>query len=248
MEDNKRINIFVPEDTKKSEILIREVGSANELPVKEPIRLEVAGVIGAPVEFLRHRYAVTGQIDREHSHVIVDRDHNTITLITNEDDERRRQKITGKIALSKQYEEFGINTGKSWNPNDLGQFFKMNRIYFPDREKNMQLVTLLKSFEADIQTKVERERKENGSFKDNYAGVVTANIPPCFDLAIPIYKGSAPEIVEVEFYATVNGRDVFLSLYSPGAVAAVEDVRNNLIDDQIKIIREEFPELPVIEI
>lgn len=248
MESDKKINVFIPEGTHKAEVLIREVGSANELPVKEPVRLEVSGVIGAPVEFLRHRYLIPDQIDREHSHVIIDRDHNTITLITNEHDERRRQKITGKIALSKQYEEFGINTGKAWNPNDLGQFFKMNRVYFPDREANMQLVTLLKSFEADIQTRVERERKENGSFKDNYAGVVTANIPPSFDLVIPIYKGSAPETVEVEFYATVNGRDILLSLYSPGAVAAVEDVRNNLIDDQIRIIRDEFPELPVIEI
>lgn len=248
MEDNKKINIFVPEDAKKAEIIIREVDGVNELPVKEPVKLEVSGVIGAPVEFLRHRYAFPDQIDRDHSHVIVDRDHNMITLITNENDARRCQKIVGRIALSKQYEEFGINTGKTWNPNDLGQFFKMNRVYFPDREANMQLVTLLKSFEADIQTRVERERKENGSFKDNYAGVVTANIPPSFDLVIPIYKGSTPETVEVEFYATVNGRDILLSLYSPGAVAAVEDVRNNLIDDQINVIRDEFPELPIIEI
>ena len=80
------------------------------------------------------------------------------------------------------------------------------------------------------------------------SGVVTANIPPSFDLVIPIYKGSTPETVEVEFYATVNGRDILLSLYSPGAVAAVEDVRNNLIDDQINVIRDEFPELPIIEI
>ena len=81
----------------------------------------------------------------------------------------------------------------------------------------MKLVTELKNFEATVNSKVEKQKSEKGDFKDNYSGVVMSNLPEAFTLQIPIFKGMPAETIEVEFYASVNGRDVTLQLVSPGA-------------------------------
>lgn len=53
--------------------------------------------------------------------------------------------------------------------------------------------------------------------------------------------------IEVEFYASVNGRDVTLQLVSPGACQLLEDLRDRIIDEQVTRIRELAPEMAIIE-
>lgn len=246
---NEKIQINLAPGQDKAEVILREVDHANELPVKEPNRIEVLGTIGTIVEFLSKRWnASDNQINKERTHVIVDRDNLMMKLVINEDDAYKSGEVTAKIQLSRQYKDFGINTEKTWEPNELGQFFKMNRSCFLDKSENMDLVSKLKSFVADVNTKIEREQKENGSFKDNYSGVVNANIPGSFKLNIPVFKGCQSEILEVEFYAYVSGRDITLALCSPDANQVVEDVRDNIMDDQIAKIREIAPEIPILEV
>lgn len=67
-----------------------------------------------------------------------------------------------------------------------------------------------------------QERQQNGSFKDNYGVVVQSNLPEAFTVRLPIFKGTAPEDLEVELYASVDGRD-------------------KVIDDQVAAIRHIFP-------
>lgn len=55
------------------------------------------------------------------------------------------------------------------------------------------------------------------------------------------------ETIEVEFYASVNGRDVTLQLVSPGACQLLEDLRDRIIDEQVTRIRELAPEMAIIE-
>lgn len=201
----------------------------------------------APVEFLELRRYDSEQINPLRCHVLVDREQVSITLITNEDDEYRRGRIVGKLTTHPKFSEFGINAGKGWEPNELGQFFKMNRAFFPDKTANMKLVTELKNFEATVNSKVEKQKSEKGDFKDNYSGVVMSNLPEAFTLQIPIFKGMPAETIEVEFYASVNGRDVTLQLVSPGACQLLEDLRDRIIDVQVARIRELSPEIAIIE-
>ena len=155
--------------------------------------------------------------------------------------------MEGRLSYHPKFVEFGINSGKGWEPNKLGEFFKMNRAFFPDREKNMQLVSLLKGFEAKIESSIERERRENGSVKDNYSKVVQSNLPDVFTVRLPIFKGTPAENLEVELYASVDGRDVTLSLVSPGACQLLEDMRDKVIDEQVAAIRELCPGIVIIE-
>lgn len=169
-------------------------------------------------------------------------------MIINEADEYKRGEIVGKLGYNPKFVEFGINGGKVWTPTELGMFIKMNRAFFADRAENMKLVSCLMNFTADVNNKIDRAVKENGSRTDNFAQVVNSNLPESFTIQMPIFKGMQPETIEVETFAQVNGREVAFVLLSPGAQATLEDLRDKVIDEQLKQIREIAPEIAIIEV
>lgn len=245
--ENEKLQINMAPGADKAEIIIREVSEVNELPVKPPVKINIKGVISAPAEFLCKRRTELLQVDQMRCHVLIDREAMTITLITDEHAEYTRGVVVGQLIEHPKFTEFRINSESRWEPNTLGQFIKMNRAYFTDKAENMKLVTELKSFVGKVNSTIENEKKENGSFKDNYSGVVTSNLPGAFKLNIPLFRGGEPEEIEVEFYANVNGRDFTLQLYSPGAAEAMEKIRDEAIDEQIQQIRTFAPGIVIIE-
>lgn len=245
MEEDKKIVLNLPEGV--TELTMREDAAMRLLDPKPPVKIDLAGVIDAPVEFLSKRVSEADQINPKRCHVLVDREKVSITLITAENDEYETGMVTGRLSQHPKFAEFGINAGKGWEPTELGQFFKMNRSFFPDKTANMKLVTELKNFEANVATKIERQKSEKGDFKDNYSGVVMSNLPEAFTVQLPIFKGMPAETIEVEFYASVNGREVTLQLISPGACQLLEDLRDRVIDEQIEQIRGLSPEIAIIE-
>lgn len=245
--ENKKVVVNLPEGTTQAEVILREGAAVKVLDPKAPVKINLSGVIGAPVEFLEKRLSELEQINPKRCHVLVDRQKVSITLVTSENDDYNTGKVVGTLQTHPKFIEFGINTGKNWEPNNLGQFFKMNRAFFPDKAENMKLVSELKNFEATVNSKVEKQKSEKGDFKDNYSGVVMSNLPEAFTLQLPIFKGMPAESIEVEFYASVNGRDVALQLVSPGACQLLEDLRDKVIGDEVEKIRELSPEIAIIE-
>lgn len=244
---NEKLQInFVP-GMAKAELVLREGVAPKELDPKAPIKTKLNGVIGAVVEYLQKRID-TGQFAQKDCHILVNRDKVEITLITNESDEYRRGEIIGKLAYNPKFIEFGINANKVWTPTELGLFIKMNRAFFADRSENMRLVSCLMNFTADVNNKIERAVKENGNRTDNFAQVVNSNLPESFTIQMPIFKGMQSEIIEVETFAQVDGREVSFILLSPGAQATLEDLRDKVIDEQLEQIREIAPEIAIIEI
>lgn len=104
-----------------NEVVIREGKAPAQLEPKAPIRIDLAGTIGAPVAFLTKRI---GDVDQHKCHVIVNREKVSITLVINEDDEYNHGTVVGKLSFHPKFEEFGINTGKAWIPEELGMFFQ----------------------------------------------------------------------------------------------------------------------------
>jgi len=244
--ENEGIKI-VTGDKEKVEVILRKVDKVNELPVKPPIKVDIVGTLGAPYEFLSKRIDQPDQINQKKCFVLVDRKGMDITLITNEDNEYWMGRVIGKLKVHPKIIDFGINTEKEWEPNELGQFFKMNRAYFTDKTKNMELVTILKNFQAKIESKIEKQKADDGKFADSFSGVVSSNLPDGFKVNLPIFKGSKPEEFEVEFYSKVNGRTIFLQLVSPGAQEVMDNVKDNAIDVEIAKIRELAPDIAIIE-
>ena len=244
---NEKLQINFAPGMAKAELVLREGVAPKQLDPKAPVKTLLNGVIGAVVEYLTKRIN-TGQFAQKDCHILVNRENIDITLIINEADEYKRGEIVGKLGYNPKFVEFGINGGKVWTPTELGMFIKMNRAFFADRAENMKLVSCLMNFTADVNNKIDRAVKENGNRTDNFAQVVNSNLPESFTIQMPIFKGMQPETIEVETFAQVNGREVAFVLLSPGAQAMLEDLRDKVIDEQLKQIREIAPEIAIIEV
>lgn len=245
--DAEKINFNLAPGMERAEIIVREGDAPRLLEPKAPIKTDITGTIGTVVEYLRKRVD-TGQFEQCDCHILVNREKVKITLVINESDDYRYGTIAGKLAYNPKFLEFGINADKAWAPADLGLFFKMNRAFFTDRQANMELVTTLMNFTATINNKIERSVAENGSRTDNFVQVVNSNLPESFNLYMPIFKGMPSEIIQVETFAKVNGREVSFVLLSPGAQNTLEELRDKVIDSELEQIREIAPDIAIIEI
>lgn len=245
---NEKMQVNLAPGMEKAEIIVREVKEVNELPVKAPIPLSINSTIGGVAEFLRKRIeAPDGQINIQRSHILVDRENIKITLVLNEDDYYKTGKIVSTLEYHPKFEEFGINSGFQWTPSELGMFFKMNRSFFINLNENQTLVNELMNFTATVNNSIQRSAKENGDKTDNFTQVVNSNLPSKFNLRMPIFKGLPAETIEVETFAKISGHEVSFVLLSPGANSTLETLRDNAIDEQLKVIREICPVLPIIE-
>ena len=170
----------------------------------------------------------------------------TLKLVTNETDSRNKATVRGELKYYPKFLEFGINTSKTWEPVQLSKFFKMNRAFFKDAQYNMELVTVLKNLKPALTQKWKLPTRQR-SRTDNYSQVVNSNLPASFNLIVPIFKGRPAEEIEVEIIADVDGRNIRLSLCSPGAEVIVEEERNKAIDEQLLLIRKLAPDIAIIE-
>lgn len=245
MSENK-LNVVVPKDYSGApiEIILREGKAAEQLPNREPINVEINGTIDTPLRWLEKKVEL---IDQKKAYISVSRDDMSIALVDKENDYYSNN-IAGGLEASKEMKAFGINADKRWEPIKLSQFFKMHRAFFKDKTENMTLVSTLKNFKAKVNQDIERSKEENGSKTDNYSQVVDSNLPKSFKLFIPLFKGFAPEEIEVEIYADVDGRDVSLSLVSAGANETMEEYKNRVIDEQLDQIRAIAPNIAIIEV
>lgn len=245
--ENEKLQFNFAPGTEKAEVIIREVDKVNELPIKAPVKIDITGTIGAPLEFLKRRKDQEDQINQKRCHILVDREEISIKLVYNENDEYNTGSITGVLQAHPKFIEFGINTGKVWTPAELGVFFKMNRSFFATREENMKLVSELMNFTATVNNSIQRIVKESGDRTDNFEQVVNSNLPKSFTLIVPIFKGNKAETIEVETFAKINGREVAFTLLSPAAQATQEDIRDKVVDEQLNAIRELCPDIAIIE-
>lgn len=245
MSENK-INLVVPKDYNGTpiEVVLREGKASVALDPKEPERVVINGTIDAPFKWLEKRVEL---INQKSTHIIVNRDKMYMSLTIDETNYYQTV-IEGVLQASKEMQEFGINSEKRWEPAKLSQFFKMHRAFFNYKSDNMVLVSTLKNFKAKVNQDIERSKEENGSRTDNYSQVVESNLPSSFKLKIPLFKGFSCEEIEVEIYADVDGREVFLSLVSAGANEAIEEYKNKVINEQIEAIKSIAPDIVIIEI
>lgn len=209
-----------------------------------PLKINIEGTIYAPLNFLDKRVK---DIDQHKAHIIVNRDKLQILLVIAESDAYNNGKVLGKLQLSEIFVKLGINSNKGWNPEQLGQFLKLNRSFFVSKDENMKVVAALKSFDAKVNQTVQRETKENGNRALSFRQAVDSNIPEKFKLNLPIFSGGKKHEIEVETYASVDGTDVTIHLQSAGANEVVEETKDNVIADTIEKIRTAAPEIVIIE-
>lgn len=244
MNENKQIVINAEAGTK--EVIIREGAAPKLLDPKAPLPCKIEGLAGSVAEYLKKRIN-TGQFEQKNCTILVDRENVRITLFFNERDEYNQGKVVSQISLHPDFESLRINSSHAWSPIELAMLLKMHRYWFEDRIEGMKLVSTLFNYKADIAQKVEQSVEGNGNRQDNFSQVVNSNLPNSITLKLPIFKGTEPQALEIEFFAKVDGRDVAFLLISPGANEAFEAFRDEVIDVELNSIREITPEIAIIE-
>ncbi len=242
------VNIQNYTGEKPVEVIIRKGEAAKaveQLPTKAPIPTELDGVITAPYDWLEKRIEL---VDQKKAHVIVDREQMTIRLIVNEDNVYQRGVIKGSVEFTEIFKKTKINSNDVWVPERLGQFLRINRVLFSDKEKGMKLVSKLKGFKAEVKSKIEKMSDPSGSRAEVYRQNVESNLSEDFVLNLSIFRGTPKVAITVEFDHYLVDGDCVLQLVSPGASEAVESYRDNCIDDVLRKIRSIAPDIAIIEV
>lgn len=250
MNNEQAINVNIANYTgeKPVEVIIRKgeaAKAADPLATKAPIAVAFSGTLSSVAEWLGKRVS---EINQKQAHVEVDREANTICLIINEADPYLKGTVTGTIAFTDEYVQTGINNSKSaWEPNKLGQYFRLNRAMFTNKEDAMTLVSKLKNFTANAKSEIQKQKDPSGSRADVYRSEVESNLPKSFTLHLGIIKGMGKVDVEVEFDHYLSDGDCFLQLISPGCKEAVDEYTDTCIDAELEKIKELAPEIAILE-
>ena len=252
MEDQKEkvvVNIANYDGKDPIEVIIRNGEDASQpepLATKAPESINVSGVISTPLDWLVKR---VDTIDQLKANIQVNREKMMITLTVEERDAYLKSKIVGTVAVTETYEHFGINDSQTgWIPAKLGQFLRLNRGVFEDRQECMMLVSQLKNFTAKAKAEIQKQRDPSGSTADVYRQEVESNLPKSFTVNLAIFKGTAKQAIEVEFDHYLKDGEVFLQLVSPGANELAESYRDQCIDDVLNKIREVAPNIAILEV
>lgn len=253
MEETKEksvsVNIQNYTGEKPIEVIIRKGEAAKaveQLPTKAPIKTNVSGVITTPYDWLSKRI---GLVDQKRAHILVDREKMTVTLVVNEEDEYTKGTIMGTVEVTDTFKSTKINDTKSaWVPERLGQFLRLNRSLFTDKEECMKLVSYLKNFTAKAKSEIQKQKDPNGSRADVFRQEVESNLPKSFTLNISIFKGTPKTAIEVEFDHYLVDGECVLQLVSPGANDMVEEFRDKCIDDVLGKIINIAPDIAIMEI
>lgn len=243
------VNIQNYTGEKPVEVIIRkgEAAKAVEpLPTKAPIKTNIEGVITSPIDWLEKRVDL---IDQKKAHVEVSRENMTILLVVAEDDEYAIGKIKGKVEFTEIFTKTKINNDRdAWVPDRLGQFLRLNRGLFTDKEECMKLVSALKNFTAKAKSEIQKQKDPNGSRAEVFKQEVESNLPHDFTLNLAIFKGTPKVPIVVEFDHYLADGDCYLQLVSPGANEAVEEFRDNCIDEVLDRIKAIAPDIAILEI
>lgn len=211
------------------------------LPLKEPKYVSIHGTIDAPARWVEKR---KDDIVSADAHILVDRDHMTITLNTDENNFYSDQ-IVGTLTLSTEMQEFGINTGEYMSCFDMADRIKQLRTYFETQQDAMKLVTELRNFKAKIDKELELSDDKRGNQKILRAQTVDSNLPKSFNVNMPIFKGTEKRTFEVE--VEINPNDLSCTLVSPDAHDIVVQERDNQMDAVLGRIGDAAPNIVIIE-
>ena len=234
----KELNLTVSGETK--ELIIRHGQTID--PVKEK-PIAIIGSIKAVTEFLSKRKL---KINLDTANIQVDREKFSIILTLKEDKENR-DFITARLIETEEFKNFAINKQDSWTSQELGEFIKMNRVYFEPRDVAGKLASQLLDFKVNATTIIEKFDDKKGNARIlNQRAINEINIPSSFKLKIPIFKGIEAVEIEIELY--INPNDFSILLISPEAAEITREVRDNAINDELKEIEKICPEIPIIEI
>ena len=213
----------------QKELVIR---TGDALPVKAPEKLNITGSITAPMDFMS-----IIKPDSQKDVVTFSEEEMRITYTKNYES-AYSDSIVGKLKINPDLTKFKINTGSTFTLKELASLFKMNRIFFVDRDECNLLVEKLNKFKAFISVELEKNKDDRGNKKEVLDKKVSSDIPERFNLNIPIFLGQPKVVFSVELCFDTTESSVSIWLESAELQELIIGTRERLIGEQILKIEE----------
>jgi len=233
----EKLEFTVKEGTETIEVLI---GAAQKRP--EPVKVVIDGLINAPYAYLEKRHDI---LEDCKCHLIVNESEGFLKLVLDEKS-TYQDVISGALKENPDYTKFGINTGFQRTCFELAHFIKMHRFFFANKDVAMQLVSKLKNLKANIKKEIEASDDNRGNTRMLHDQVLDSNIPDSFDICVPLFKGQKPQTIKVEI--NIQSDNLACSLISPDAQDLINEVKKEMIDKQLELIKALVPGLAILEV
>ncbi len=180
------------------ELIIR-TGEAQ--PHEPKVAVALNGTIESVLDFAKKREK---EINKQQSHVIINRKSQSITLKINEGNgknyETSEYTISGKMVLHEYIEELKINKQGSFTIPQLINLFKLNRRFFASRGDHAQMVSALTNFQAKTEIEFANTNDFKGSTANSKITKVKHDVPLNFEMKIPVFEG----MEEVQFRVEIE--------------------------------------------
>ena len=239
----KELTLNVFNDEHKNPIEIRH---GDALPLREPVKVALSGNIDTVTRFLEKRVE---KLDQKDCNIIICRAKSgPYVKLTVAESSFFSGSVTGKIMLTDDFIEFGINMGKKYTLRELSDFIKMHRYCFQDSSTAMKLVAELRNFKAKVNKEIEKLGDNRGNKNEVLSQVVDTNIPESFTLDMIIFKGSTKSLFKVDININVRDTDMDCQLESVEANDLLKQHLDDAINNELATIDEIAPDIVQIEI
>lgn len=221
----------------QKELTIRN-GEALEL--KPPREIAIQGCVDSVQNWLKKR---KDTIDEKKAFILVSYNGYRFKLTVDEK-EFYNTTVESVMELSPEMKAFGINSDKKWEPQKLSEFIKMNRSFLESKEVAADLVTRFKNFKTTVNKIIDKQKDDRGSYDEKRSQAVDSNLPPKFNVKLPIFKGMEAITFEIEVYIDPTSLDC--SLVSPIANDFIHETSKELMDNELTAIAELCPDIAII--
>lgn len=224
------------EKVEGNELIIR---TGATLPVHVSPSTKFEGVLSNVCEWLEKRGFVDKDCTLAFSH------DDGVILFSDKISKVDFVQIKGELKLNKDIEKIGLNTDKSYTPYKLSQFIRMNRHFFTEKSVALSLESILKNFEAKVDGEISQITDTRGNKKHSAVQKVMTNLPENFELKLPVFIGhdAIKFVVEID----ISPDDLSCTLVSPDLKMFIESQREELVNEQINIIKSKWPQIPVLQ-
>lgn len=215
-----------------NELVIRQ---GDALPAKEPVKLVVAGDIKTVSTFLKGRLEVgnSQKADPANALIVVDAKEMTIQLLLDPVSPYGGS-ITAKLELSDELKQFGINSGKMLNREEVIKLIKFNKLWFADADKHDTLLKAYQIFAAKTAAELAADNDNRGNKSASFKKTVQTDLPQEFILNIPIFKGQDRKKFRVEICLDISDNSVKFWFESVELHETIESEKERIFTEELK--------------
>lgn len=220
------------------ELIIRQGNAQEPLPLKEPKIINLSGDIHSVSNFLNARpngYS-SQYVDPTKAVVTVDKHAKTIMLQLDPENYYGAS-VTGKLEMSKELQQFGINTQTKYSRKQLLDLLRFNRLFFEDKNQHAQVLAGLYKLRIKSETEIQQEKDNQGNKRSlhDVKTVDDGGLVKEFGITIPLFSGFSAQNITVEICFDVVNGDVSFWLESVGLKEAMEGAIGDIFTEELKI-------------